>query len=342
MDVWRITLAALRRWYVLLPLLALTGLAAVSAGNSVAPEYQATATIMYVAGPGETELPNPYGDLSGANEVATIVLNSVETRAALAAAGHGGAYEVTPESRSSIAYLSIRSGDPQDAVATGTALIDVATAELVSRQEAAGIPPTAQVSLQVLEPPTVIAAVQEGKLRVQAVVGVLGAGISLLVAVLFDDIVGLWKRARARGLGGERKRARGSEKRRESAAEAGAETPTPETAAAEPEAAAVPPAELPRRKGEPATTNGSAPDDDHGGLGTASPSISSALINTNEWVWPGDHSLEEAIEHEQRERPQRNPFFDPEFTKRQLRKTKREPDASPDAEPAEPETSRKR
>lgn len=340
MDVWRITLAALRRWYVLLPLLALTGLGAVSAGNSVAPEYQATATIMYVAGPGETELPNPYGDLSGANEVATIVLNSVETRTALAAAGHGGAYEVTPQSRSSIAYISIRSGDPEDAVATGTALIDVAAAELVSRQEAAGIPPTAQVSLQVLEPPTVIAAVQEGKLRVQAVVGVLGAGLSLLVAVLFDDIVGLWKRARARGLGGERKRARG-EKRRESTAETSAsDTRSPEP---EPEAAAAPPAELPRRKAEAATTNGSAPADDHGGLGTASPSINSALINTNEWVWPGDHSLEEAIEHEQqRERPHRNPFFDPEFTKRQLRKSKREQDAEPDAEPAEPETSRKR
>ncbi|WP_069112575.1 hypothetical protein [Jiangella alba] len=331
----------MRRWYVLLPLLALTGLGAVSAGNSVAPEYQATATIMYVAGPGETELPNPYGDLSGANEVATIVLNSVETRTALAAAGHGGAYEVTPQSRSSIAYLSIRSGDPEDAVATGTALIDVAAAELVSRQEAAGIPPTAQVGLQVLEPPTVIAAVQEGKLRVQAVVGVLGAGVSLLVAVLFDDIIGLWKRARARGLGGERKRARG-EKRRESAADAEAETAGTGPAEPDAETEAAPPAELPRRKAEPATTNGAPPDDDHGGLGTASPSINSALINTNEWVWPGDHSLEEAIEHEQRERPQRNPFFDPEFTKRQLRKSKREQDAGTDAEPAEPETSRKR
>src|SRR5699024_7189888 len=44
----------------------------------------------------------------------------------------------------------------------------------------------------------VIDVVYDGKLRVQAIIGILGASIALVVAVLFDDIVGLARRRRKR------------------------------------------------------------------------------------------------------------------------------------------------
>ncbi|TDE07494.1 hypothetical protein E1269_19885 [Jiangella asiatica] len=195
MDVWRITLAALRRWYVLLPLLALTGLAAVSMGEQVAPEYEAQAGAMITPPRAEAELVNPYGSLTNANEALGIVLNSVDTRRTVAEQGLSSAYEIGVASRSTIMQVSIRADTPEVAVGTGQAVLDLAVQELATRQTDAGLPAEAQFTLSVLEPPAVTAVVDTGSVRVKAVVAVIGAGLSLLVAVLFDDIVGLWRRS---------------------------------------------------------------------------------------------------------------------------------------------------
>jgi hypothetical protein len=197
-DVWRITLAALRRWYILVPLLGLTAYVTMSVGNSVRPEYQATTTFMYVEGTQETDRPNPYGSLVGASQVVSIILNSVQTKRVLAEDGFTAAYEIEGEKRTAITVITTRGDSAENAEGTGEGLIEAARADLATRQGEAGIPKAAQITLQVLEPPTVVAAVQDGKTRIQAVIGVVGAAIALLVAVLFDDIIGLVKRARHR------------------------------------------------------------------------------------------------------------------------------------------------
>lgn len=360
MDVWRITLAALRRWYVLLPMLAVTGVLVMLSGNRVAPEYEGQAGAMLTPPRAATELANPYGSITGANEALGIVLGSTESRRAVMEQGLSPSYEIGVASRSTILQISVRAASPEVAVATGQAVLDLAAQELSTRQTETGLPPEAQVTLSVLEPPAVTAIVDTGSLRIQAVVGVLGAGLSLLVAVLFDDIVGLWKRARSKGARREAKRARGDkgaakEARRpaEEAAEAplaeapGAAEPVDESTAAD-EPAGPRQRRLPRRRSESAPVaahpanghghgNGNGRDD-HAGLSTASPSINSALINTNEWVWPGDHSLEEALDAEQEPARRRNPFFDPEFTKRQLEKRSKH-DPEPVDEESEPGTT---
>lgn len=198
MDVWRITVAALRRWYVLLPLLIVTGVAVIAAGNGVAPEYEARASAMIMPERAEGRVPNPYGGIDAANGAIGIVLNSVESRRAIQEQGLAADYEVGAQSRSSIFQLAVRADSPEVAEQTGVAVIELARQELITRQTDAGLPEAAQYSLSVLEPPAVISVVQTGKSRVQAVVGVLGAGLSLLVAVLFDDIVGLIRRFRAK------------------------------------------------------------------------------------------------------------------------------------------------
>src|SRR5699024_4611417 len=87
LDVWQITLATLRRWYIFLPLLALAGAAAYLAGEGVQPEYEVTGTALITPGREQAGIPNPYGGQNQANAAVAIVLNSTEARARVAAEG---------------------------------------------------------------------------------------------------------------------------------------------------------------------------------------------------------------------------------------------------------------
>src|SRR5699024_8329561 len=152
---------------------------------------------MMTPGSTEPEIPNPYGDLDDANQAVTIVLNSAEARQQIIDQGLSSDYEVTADSRSTILQMVIRSDDRGVAVDTGTALLGLASNDLTTRQTEAGLAKSSQYTLSTLAAPSVINVVYDGKLRTQAIVGLLGAGVALIVAVLFDDIVGLMKRRRA-------------------------------------------------------------------------------------------------------------------------------------------------
>lgn len=197
-DVWRITIAALRRWYILFPLLALTGWGVLAAGESVEPEYEVTGAAMFTPFRVEPDMPNPYGDVDAANRAVVIVLRSPAIREQIADMGLISSYEVEPEQQSSIMYLTVRGDSPEVAERTGTAVFELARQELANRQDAVDLPAQGQYGLEVLDAPSVNAIVQDGKTRIQAVVGVLGAGMALVAAVLFDDIVGLLRRVRDR------------------------------------------------------------------------------------------------------------------------------------------------
>lgn len=194
MDVWQITVAALRRWYILLPLLALTGYVTVTVGDSVRPQYEVTATSILVPGAVESEVAGPYGDLESTSSVLTILLDNIESRTDIAALGLDSDYVTEARSRTSIIDFSVISDTPEEGLATGEAVLALADQELGERQDAAGIPPQAQSELQVLQAPSVSDVVTDGKLRNMAIVGMLGAAVSVLAAVLFDDIVGLIRR----------------------------------------------------------------------------------------------------------------------------------------------------
>ncbi|MBZ2196743.1 hypothetical protein [Occultella gossypii] len=197
MDVWSITVAALRRWYILLPLLALTGASAYTVGEGVQPEYNVEGSAIVVPGRAVAELANPYGGLDDANAVLGIVLSGPETRAQVQAAGLVPSYSVVPTSRSTVLNFQVRADTPEEGLATGQMVFELAREELASRQTNAGLSPASQYGLDVLQEPSVTAVVADGKVRNMAIVGVLGAALSLLIAVLFDDIVGLFKKWRS-------------------------------------------------------------------------------------------------------------------------------------------------
>lgn len=196
MDVWRLTVAVLRRWYILLPLLALTGVAALEAGQGIRPQYEVAATAMVVPGSTPAEVQNPYGGLDDAAQVLAIVLTSNESRAAIAEQGLNPGYTVAAASRSTIVSFSVQDAAPDVGIATLQAVMAAAADELSSRQSEAGLSDTAQYGIDTLQAPSVSAVVADGKTRIMAIIGLLGAALSFLAAVLFDDIVGLIKRWR--------------------------------------------------------------------------------------------------------------------------------------------------
>lgn len=196
MDVWRITVAALRRWYVLVPMLALTAVLVLGAGQGVKEEYVATGTLMLVPGRTIPTVPNPYGSPDDANNAVAIVLNSPESRARIADSGLAPDYEVAAQSRTTVMNIQVRSESSTVAVETGAAVFALAEEELRRRQTAAGIQTSAQYRIDALQAPSLTERVADGKMRNMAIVGVLGAGASLLLAVFLDDVVGFVRRRR--------------------------------------------------------------------------------------------------------------------------------------------------
>ncbi len=198
MDVWRITVVALRRWYVLLPLLALTAVLVMVSGRGVKEEVDVSGATMLVPGRVYSEDPNPYGGPSDANNAVAIVLNSPEVRSQIAEKGLIPSYEVSPQTRSTVMNFQVRGDSAETAVETGIAVFQQAAIELRDRQTAAGVPAESQYTIDVLQTPSVSAVVTDGKVRNMAVVGVLGAALSLVITVFFDDVVGLLRRRRRR------------------------------------------------------------------------------------------------------------------------------------------------
>lgn len=196
MDVWAITVAVLRRWYVFFPLLALTLIAAWWVGSRAPEQHEVTATVVLVPGTTVSEIENPYGGIGDTAQVLEIVMGAPGVRDSMLDQGLSADYLVDARSDSRIMQMVVTADTAQRAEGTALALIEGTGQELQTRQAEVGIPESAQIGLQVLQPPTVTGVAADGALRNMAVVGVGGAALSLLAAVLFDDIRGLLRRAR--------------------------------------------------------------------------------------------------------------------------------------------------
>lgn len=198
MDVWGITLATLRRWYVFLPILAAAVLLALAVGRSANPEYEASGSMLLTPARSSSPIANPFVNAQGASEALTIILNGPETKTRLNDSGLTGTVTVSSASRSSVIAMRSVSTDPEKALALIDAVIDIASDELTERQQSAGIGPDSLIGLQVLAAPSITSVANDTAIRVQAVILGLGAVAGITLAVLFDDIVGLIKRRRQR------------------------------------------------------------------------------------------------------------------------------------------------
>lgn len=196
MDVWSLTRAALRRWYVLLPGLGLAAVLTVLAGQSVAPEYETTGSALLVPPPFQATRSNPY-DTPSAPEALRLIVSSSETRARLAAQGLDPSYEVVVTNRTPIFTVRVRASSMQLALATGAGVFASLMQELERGQGALAIPAQARARLQIIDAPDSVTSITSGATRVQAVVALLGFVLSITAAVVCDDLL-LLRRLRQR------------------------------------------------------------------------------------------------------------------------------------------------
>jgi capsular polysaccharide biosynthesis protein len=212
MDIWRVLSAIIRRWYIIIPLLAATGVAAVTIGHWVKPEYKTQAIINVVVGKasfqnaqaktGQLQLLNPYLAVDYTSSILEYSLKAGDTQQDLATAGLVGAYEVKAVPRSSFVGIDVTANDPDLAMATAHGIIDRARRILAKRQS--GIDPgTPRVSIEVLDNADAVSASTKG--QVQALAGVVAVGgiISVITTVLANDLLILRRRRRERALDAE-------------------------------------------------------------------------------------------------------------------------------------------
>ncbi len=207
MDIWRLLRVAMRRWYILLPTLALTGAATWLARDLNAPEYQTEGTVLitqdaivFEEDASGTVVENPFGDLDVTAVVLQYSMNSSGTRELIAEQGLSPSYEVEAQSRSPILGVEVRAGSPEQAIATGRALIEAIGRELVARQEAAGVPAGRLIGTDVLDEPDSVLASTDGQVQETAAVAAVGLALSFGLAILVDNLALLRRRDDRAGL----------------------------------------------------------------------------------------------------------------------------------------------
>lgn len=194
MDIARLSAACLRRWYLLLPLLLLTGLGVVVVGDRINPEYQSNGSVLFYGSAVESPEANPYGNAVPAASALTVIATGGTFRSQVAEEGFSPDYEIEeanakPGTSSPMLAVLVRADDPESALGTRDAVIAQMSEELNERQAQLGIPLAARTSISVLDVPEDVSTLTTGPLRAQIVVLVLGVALSFLLVVLLDDLI---------------------------------------------------------------------------------------------------------------------------------------------------------
>lgn len=188
-----------------MPLLILSALAALSVPRWVEPEYQTTAVVAFVPStepviidPRNPQRQNPYSSVEYSAEVISFVVNSSATERDLEQKGLSTDYEGVVVPRSGVLGIEVFSNKPSQAVATGRALINLISAELLRRQQAANLPPARYITTSVLDDADIVEKSVDGQLKAIAAILAAGAVISIIGATLVDDLLLLRRRRQAR------------------------------------------------------------------------------------------------------------------------------------------------
>jgi capsular polysaccharide biosynthesis protein len=209
MDIWRVLSVILRRWYIVIPLLVATVVAAVTIGSWVRPEYKASAIISVVADKvtGQSQAAqqqavlaqviNPYLSVSYTSGVLQYALSSSSVQQEMLAAGLTGGYVVKAIPRSSFLGIDVTASDPQLAIATGRGVITQARLILKKRQSSIA-PPTRRVTIDIIDDSDTASTSVSGHLQAQAAVLAVGVIVSVIVTVLINDLLLLRRSRRER------------------------------------------------------------------------------------------------------------------------------------------------
>jgi hypothetical protein len=184
----------LARWYVLVPALLATGVAAFGVMSAVAPAYQAQGSVVLLAPANKTIDPtavNPYigVGLGVVADVLAQVTMSEATATKLEARGATAEYEVgTGLEGGPILNVTATSPDERTALRTATAVIAGMRADLARRQQAEGAPRESWISAVTVTRPDHATKMMGSKIRVLAAVLALGLAATIGLTFMAENV----------------------------------------------------------------------------------------------------------------------------------------------------------
>jgi hypothetical protein len=202
--------ALLRRWYLLLVVIACAGYGAYSVFTHVGPTYKAEgaslifppmATVQRAAA--TTTLGNPYLELNGVSQARDIVIRSLtakSTQERLAAEYPNATFEATPDFTNSAPIIQITVESPQaaESVAAMRAMLALVPPTLVQLQEGLGLSDGEKITARQLLADQEATPVHKSQIRAGVLAGAGILCIGLLMIGLVDGMLTHRRRIRAR------------------------------------------------------------------------------------------------------------------------------------------------
>jgi hypothetical protein len=201
----------LRRWYVVGPVLLLTGVAVLLVYGAVQPTYEARGTVI-MRSAAHTEDPRTgarnqyadYGNLSIPARVVTDALSQETSREQLKQRGVPGDFAVGLDAGSLAPIITVvgTAPTPAEAIETTRAVMVEVDKELTRRQEQLGAPRITFLATEVVAAPTEAVPLNGSRLRAGAGVLVLGLIVALVAGFTAEAIARRRDRADASRLAG--------------------------------------------------------------------------------------------------------------------------------------------
>jgi hypothetical protein len=207
-DVWGAILVLIRRFYLTVPIAALTLLGGYSYAHGVAPEYHATSSIVFI-GPtagasNDKDAPpapaNPYATMNLTTLLTTLQIDitSAQSLNAIAAAGGTTDFTMGAVNRSSVVVITATSDDPKRALATAGEVINLVRADLANRQKPYTTQQQYQATAQVVGAPALQAPDTKARTRAEAIAFGVAIVLTILLVLVIDAVLNNRSRGRRR------------------------------------------------------------------------------------------------------------------------------------------------
>jgi hypothetical protein len=212
-DLFDVARGCLRRWYIVLPLLAATAWFSHHVYTSVKPVYYSYAVIS-MAPPSTRVDVNPDGspvprngllDVGGAGLIANLAalgLRDPSVVAQVVAAGgkddYGARMFPVPANSPQLPMVMIDATEPDAASASKTVELALAQADPTLRtlQQQADVPDDQMLKAFVVSPPSEPAGAMPSRTRSTIAIAAAGTGIAIVIAVVVDVLLLRWKARR--------------------------------------------------------------------------------------------------------------------------------------------------
>lgn len=197
MDLFTALKVIVRRWYIVLSILVLSGVVTAMVVGSVPASYRANGSLIVASPGGSTEpdvAPNPFTNLDySAGLVANIVAGLMQQKPArekLVAAGADPTYVMGTPTGTTTPLISIEgtSDTPEGAIRTVKLILAATQEQLIASQRDAGAPPETWVRSIVLSSPVAADRLVGGKVRALVAISALGLAAAVSTAFIVDGI----------------------------------------------------------------------------------------------------------------------------------------------------------